>query len=304
MTCHVVTALVVTAWLAACACGDSSASQAPVPSVSPSPLPGPAPGASLSGVVSAAGTTTRISGAHVSMLDGPNAGRTTTTTNGEYLLAELQPGNATVSVTATGHLESRAGVFIEGATRLDIQLAEASPLVAFGPGQHRVGAGIAPGRYFSDPASGCYWERQSGTSGTAAETIAFGLIGFDAAQWVVDIRPTDHAFQTNEACGTWSNRVRGELQPAITAGAWLVGPQVLPGTYSSSVRAGCYWERLRDFAGEADSVIASELIATAGAAFVTIFAGDAGFRSDATCGSWVRAEPDTASSSQQAPAAR
>ncbi len=174
----------------------------------------------------------------------------------------------------------------------------APPLVTFGPGRHRVGSDIAPGRYFSGPGSGCYWERQSGTGGTAPEAIAFGYIGVDAPQWIIDIRSTDHAFATNDACGTWSNRAREGSRPAIAPGVWLVGAQVRPGMYTSSVSVGCYWERLSDFSGDPDSIIARELAAAAGTAFVTVFPGDAGFRTDAACGSWTPAALGTTTTNQ------
>ena len=165
----------------------------------------------------------------------------------------------------------------------------AGPEVTFGPGQHRVGSAIAAGRYFADPQPGCYWERQSGTGGTSSETIAFDFVGFDAAQWIVDIRSGDVAFEANAACGTWSNRPRA-AQPTIAPGMWLVGSQVTAGTYRSAVSAGCTWERLRDFSGETASVIASEFIGTATTAFVSILASDAGFSSTDACGTWSRTE--------------
>jgi hypothetical protein len=153
-----------------------------------------------------------------------------------------------------------------------------------------VGSAITAGRYFSDPAPGCYWERQSGTGGSAAETIAFDFVGFDAPQWIVDILASDTAFQANSACGTWSSRARGGVQSIIPPGMWLVGTQIAPGTYRASAGGGCYWERLRNFTGGSDSVIASDLIPTNGTAFVTIDAADAGFMSEAACGSWTRAD--------------
>jgi hypothetical protein len=274
------------------ACSDSSATLSPSPSPpTPSPSPGPAPAAaSLAGLVTSSDNVTRISGAQVTIVDGPNAGRTATTSNGEYRLSDLQTGTANVRTTANGYAERQASVAIDGAVTLNFQLTETAAEVTFGPGQHRVGAAIAPGRYFSDPASGCYWERQSGTGGTAAETIAFGFVGFDPAQWIVDISGTDHAFQTNGACGAWSNRPKGAAQATIPPGMWLVGMQVAPGTYRSSVAAGCTWERLRDFGGTTGSVIASELIAADGTAFVTVNSGDVGFSSNASCGTWTRAE--------------
>jgi hypothetical protein len=51
---------------------------------------------------------------------------------------------------------------------------------SFGPGQWRVGTQIAPGRYFSAPSNGCYWERQRGLSGSINDVIANEFIGFNA----------------------------------------------------------------------------------------------------------------------------
>jgi hypothetical protein len=151
-----------------------------------------------------------------------------------------------------------------------------------------VGAEISPGRYFADPAVGCYWERQSGSGGTAAETIAFAFVGFDAHQWVVDIQGGDHSFETNAACGAWTNQPAIGPQETIDPGTWLVGAQVAAATYRTTATGGCYWERLADFGGGPESVIANGVVATAGPAFVTIFPGDTGFRSDASCGQWAR----------------
>jgi hypothetical protein len=171
--------------------------------------------------------------------------------------------------------------------------------VTIGPGTHRVGVDVPPGRYFSDPSGGCYWERQSGTGGTAAETIAFAFIGFDALQWIVDIQNGDHSFDTNAACGSWADQPGTGMQATIDPGTWLVGAQVLAATYRTAAAVGCYWERLADFGGRPDSVIANSVVATAGPAFVTILASDAGFRSDAACGQWARV-PDSANGLRRA----
>jgi hypothetical protein len=159
--------------------------------------------------------------------------------------------------------------------------------VTFAPGRHRVGEAIQPGRYFSDPNSGCYWERQSGTAGQATDTIAFAFVGFDAGQTIVDIAGTDVAFQANAACGTWSDRPRSSGAGAIAAGTWLVGDQVAPGTYRTDAALGCYWERLRDFSGSTASVIASDIVARAGPTFVNVLPGDTGFSSHGGCGTWT-----------------
>jgi hypothetical protein len=160
--------------------------------------------------------------------------------------------------------------------------------LTFGPGRHRIGETVQAGRYFSDPGSGCYWERQSGTSGNASDTTAFGFVGADAAQAVVDIALTDAAFEANAACGTWSSQPRPHAAGTIAPGAWLVGTQLPPGTYRADAAAGCYWERLRDFLGTTGSVIASELVETARPAFATLLPGDIGFSSHPACGTWIQ----------------
>jgi hypothetical protein len=158
--------------------------------------------------------------------------------------------------------------------------------ITFGPGRHRVGDTVQPGRYFSNPDSGCYWERQSGVGGGAADTIAFGFVGFDAAQSIVDIAGTDAAFQANAACGAWSNQPRASAAGTIGAGTWIVGVQIAPGTYRADAATGCYWERLRDFSGTAAGVIASELVPRPGPAFVNVLPGDIGVSANAACGTW------------------
>ncbi len=167
------------------------------------------------------------------------------------------------------------------------------PVVTFGPGQHRVGTDVQPGRYYSDPASGCYWERQSGFGGTPGETIAFVLVDFDAAQWIVDILPSDRAFMTRAPCGTWFSTPRPSVASSIGPGVWIVGEQVAPGLYQTNASPGCHWQRLRHFTDEPGGVIASDLISSASTQFVTVRADDAGFRSDASCGTWTRASAST-----------
>jgi hypothetical protein len=50
---------------------------------------------------------------------------------------------------------------------------------SFGAGQHLVGDQITAGRYYTDPSSGCYWERQSGLGGTISEIIYNHFISDD-----------------------------------------------------------------------------------------------------------------------------
>lgn len=161
---------------------------------------------------------------------------------------------------------------------------------AFGPGQYLVNSRIQPGRYFADPSSGsCYWERESGTGGTLGEIIANDFVGYDARQIIVDILPSDFAFKAEAACGSWFTTPRAPAQTGIPPGMWLVGDQIQPGTYQSTVNSGCYWERLRNFEGTIRSVIANDFVSAAGPRLVTISGSDVGFGSDADCGTWTRA---------------
>lgn len=162
------------------------------------------------------------------------------------------------------------------------------PGASFGPGRRLIGIEIVPGRYYSDPADGCYWERQRGLSGTLADVIANMFIGFDARQWIVDILSSDRAFQGDADCGTWFNTPRHGVQSSISPGMWLVRDQITPGTYRANAGYGCYWERLRNFTGTTDAIIDNEFVSTPGTEFVSISPIDTGFDADDDCGSWTR----------------
>ena len=100
--------------------------QAPVPTPTPSPEPPPEPAlVSLTGTVrSKAGSP--LNGAPVKVLDGVNAGQTTTTNGlGAYRFDGLTPGNGNLSASAVGYQESRAGVYINDSI-LDFVLEPAS----------------------------------------------------------------------------------------------------------------------------------------------------------------------------------
>jgi hypothetical protein len=99
------------AWCLA-ACGGSSSPAAPAPPPAPTMV-------RLTGTVSfPAGE--RIPEATVTVLDGPNAGRSATTnTTGDYVLDGLTPGNANLSANATIYDEVRRGVLINGSNTLN-----------------------------------------------------------------------------------------------------------------------------------------------------------------------------------------
>jgi len=157
----------------------------------------------------------------------------------------------------------------------------------FGPGQYLVGRDIAPGRYYADPAYGCYWERQRGLSGSLSDIIANDFVGFDSLQVVVDVQSTDLAFQADADCGTWYSTPRQGFQMTVRPGTWLVGGQIRSGTYRATTSDGCYWERLRGFTGELSAIIANDFVSGGGLRYVSISASDAGFHSDADCGEWT-----------------
>lgn len=108
--------------LFALACGGDSPTT-PSPQPTPQPAPAPAPVAlSLSGTVTSS-VGGPISGATVRFLDGPNSGRSTTTsTAGAYRFDGVTAGNTNLATSANCHNESRAGVSLFGAETLNFTL--------------------------------------------------------------------------------------------------------------------------------------------------------------------------------------
>lgn len=66
-------------------------------------------------------------------------------------------------------------------------------------------------------------------------------------------------------------------------GTYLVGLDILPGTYRTEGVSNCYWERLKGFSGGNDDLIANDL--SSGVVIVSISPTDAGFKST-RCGTW------------------
>lgn len=170
------------------------------------------------------------------------------------------------------------------------------PPISFGAGVYRVGQAIPAGRYYTVPANGCYWERLSGLGGTLAEIIANDFVS-DYRQAIVDIKASDLAFSTNASCGTWFTTPRLDFQTIIPSGTWLVGAQISSGTYQANASAGCYWERLRDFTGSLSAIIANDFVSGAGPQLVSIAAGDVGFTTNSSCGTWTRVSNQSSISS-------
>ncbi len=161
----------------------------------------------------------------MTFVDGVNAGKKATTDgDGRYQITGLTTGGYTVKATAPGSREQAIGVTLTSSTSQSFALTPAGPRTKFGPGQYLVGEDIAPGRYYSAPRDGCYWERQKGLGGSLNDIIANEFVSFDADQWIVDIKSSDVAFQTDEDCGTWTQQPRpAPPSGSITPGVWLVG---------------------------------------------------------------------------------
>ncbi|MDO8680016.1 MAG: choice-of-anchor D domain-containing protein [Acidobacteriota bacterium] len=246
----------------------------------------------LSGLVteSAPTTSTVLAGVRVTILDGANAGKAATTgADGRYSITGVVNGGYTVTAALAGYTSAAVPVGIDGNTTLNIRLDPVGPRTTFGPGTYRLTTDIPAGRYYSDPANGCHFQRLRGFGGTSADVIVDGLINFDAGQWIVDLLATDAGFLTDANCNTWFTTPRRGLAPGIAPGMWAVGVQITAGTYrADNSTPGCYWQRLSNFTGGADAIIANAFVSSSGAQLVTIASTDAGFSSSVECGSWTR----------------
>ena len=192
------------------------------------------------------------------------------------------------SGTGDGRITSEWSDHAAGMTAAPPTPPPTTERTSFGAGTWLVGSDIEPGRYFTNPRDGCYWERLSGLGGTSADRIANEFIGFDSPQEIVDIAPSDRAFNTDEDCGTW-DQTPEPPPPAgtIPPGTWLVGGQVAPGVYEVEAGDGCYWERLSGFSGRtSEDVLANDFVSGGGRQLVEIAASDVGFSNDEDCGTW------------------
>ncbi|NLE43446.1 MAG: hypothetical protein GX620_01890, partial [Chloroflexi bacterium] len=108
----------------------------------------------------------------------------------------------------------------------------------------------------------------------------------DTISGVVTPEPSDQATATDESAPSPSAGADGAVA-AFGDGTWRVGADIEPGTYRADSASGCYWERISDFGGGIDSIIANGN--PRGPAVITIAPTDAGFVSQ-RCGSWVLAD--------------
>jgi hypothetical protein len=157
---------------------------------------------------------------------------------------------------------------------------------SFGDGTYQVGTDIQPGTYRTRVGSpNCYWERLKNFGGGINAILANGGTNAPA---IVTIEPTDAGFNS-EGCGTWTKDLSAitASKTSFGAGAYIVGSDIEAGTYRNSGGNNCYWERLRDFNGGMNAIIANG--GTNNPTIVTIAPTDAGFQSDG-CGTWTKLE--------------
>jgi len=143
----------------------------------------------------------------------------------------------------------------------------------FESGMYLVGRDIAPGIYRGDGS--CYWERQKDVLGGFDGIIANGN---SDGQFYIEVKASDFSLSTD--CEVVSLDTipapTGELPMVVPPGMYLVGRDILPGTYQGD--GSCYWERLKNVAGGFDAIIANDN--TDGQFYVQISQNDFAFSID------------------------
>ena len=104
---------------------------------------------------------------------------------------------------------------------------------------------------------------------------------------VVEVQPETgkKAFFWANGCGEWrpADEVMTSLSSTIDNGTWIVGNEIVPGSYAAPGGRGCIWERLEALTGSFFDEIASG--GSDMRQIVTIDARDVGFRTWG-CGRW------------------
>jgi hypothetical protein len=163
--------------------------------------------------------------------------------------------------------------------------ASAGPKFAtFGSGTKVVGQDVQPGTYRTrHPSQNCYLARLKGFSGSIDDIVANENTDGPA---VVTIAPTDKGFQSNR-CDTWTSDLSAITSNSTSFGDgdFIVGTDMVPGTYRNGGSTGCYWARLSGFSHTIDDIIAND--STDAQAVVTIAPTDKGFES-VRCGTWTK----------------
>ena len=138
------------------------------------------------------------------------------------------------------------------------------PKSGFSPGTYRVGSDIQPGMYAGKVGTSvldsCYWERLSGVSGEFSDIIANdNAVG----QFYIKVLSTDTYLKIGcdiAPLDEWP--APAELLSDIDSGTYLIGRDIVPGTYRGEAGAGaldsCYWARLSGVSGTFSDIIAND----------------------------------------------
>lgn len=123
--------------------------------------------------------------------------------------------------------------------------------------------------------SSCYWERLKDLTGNFESILANdNSIG----QYYIEVQSTDYALKTDCQLTRLPTipAHTGEYPLVISAGTYLVGSDIQPGTYKgqggNDITSSCYWERLRSVSGGFDSILANDN--ATGQYYVQVLASD------------------------------
>jgi hypothetical protein len=154
----------------------------------------------------------------------------------------------------------------------------------FGDGSFVVGIGnteATPGTYRSTGGPDCHWQRTTDFSRASIGVIADDFL---SGPDVVTILPSDGGFQS-QGCGIWTPLPA--FGPEVTQfgdGAYAVGVDIAPGTYSAPGGNECFWEQDSNFLWNGASIISSG--GAGGPVTVTLAANAAAFKVQ-HCGIWT-----------------
>lgn len=163
--------------------------------------------------------------------------------------------------------ENPPAVDTEASTENNKQSLSESSINKISRGIHIVGEeGIKPGVYVG--GANCYWERLSSSDGSFDSIIANGSSN---GRFYVEVLSTDFAFETQCVLIPYDQVSAPDIpSTSVSSGMHIVGRDIATGIYIGDGK--CYWEKLADFKGDFDSIIANDN--TDGQFYVELFASD------------------------------
>ena len=137
-------------------------------------------------------------------------------------------------------------------------VTDPSPPSPVSPGTYEVGNEISPGIYRGESSADliCKWARLRDIEEDPDNIIAMGI--YDEGQFYVEIRESDKAFTTECSLVPIEHLQPSDpLLTSLTPGVYLVGLDIGPGRYEGDPGEDlfCFWQRLRNLAGDEESTI-------------------------------------------------